>query len=324
MSISVSVVIPSYRRPESLKRCLQALDKQFRFPDEVIVVCRVDDRKSIALVRQWKKRDHLYQPCLALVDLPGQIAALRRGVKMASGDVVVFTDDDTIPHSDWIERLVCYYSDPMIGGVGGRDLINGMVPDSLASRVGVITWYGKMMGNHHIGCNKASEVDVLKGANASFRRHLITLPTFFKGEGAEVHNEVFMCLSVRQRGYKLIYDPDICVDHFPAVRFDADQRDESNPIAIRNAAFNVSVTSILLAPRRKQIAMFLFNVLVGQRGAPGIVRLLVGVCRAERDVLFSFVPAQLGQIAGIMYYIRTKSVLKQPKLQNCSLKETNI
>ncbi len=41
--LSVGVLVPSYRRPEDLGRCLEGLAAQIRLPDEVMVVVRDED-----------------------------------------------------------------------------------------------------------------------------------------------------------------------------------------------------------------------------------------------------------------------------------------
>ncbi|WP_455777492.1 glycosyltransferase family 2 protein, partial [Burkholderia stabilis] len=41
--MKISVLVPTYRRPADLARCLLALQRQHRLPDEVIVVARPED-----------------------------------------------------------------------------------------------------------------------------------------------------------------------------------------------------------------------------------------------------------------------------------------
>ena len=42
-TLSISVMVPTYRRPADLKRCLDALRAQARPADEVLVVARPED-----------------------------------------------------------------------------------------------------------------------------------------------------------------------------------------------------------------------------------------------------------------------------------------
>lgn len=43
--MKLTVLVPSYRRPDDLARCLKALQQQARPADQVVVVVR--DRKSV-------------------------------------------------------------------------------------------------------------------------------------------------------------------------------------------------------------------------------------------------------------------------------------
>ena len=92
------------------------------------------------------------------------------GLVASRTPLVAFTDDDAIPRPDWIERLIEPFSNPAIGGVGGRDII---VADHLDSTkcsaseelVGIVTPWGRLIGNHHIGVGPVRYVDVLKGGH---------------------------------------------------------------------------------------------------------------------------------------------------------------
>jgi GT2 family glycosyltransferase len=77
----VSVVVPTCGRAELLERCLAALENQSlpRGDYELIVV---DDSKRRS----------------------GPAAARNRGWRKAQAAIVAFTDDDTVPERDWLER----------------------------------------------------------------------------------------------------------------------------------------------------------------------------------------------------------------------------
>ncbi|GMA61159.1 glycosyltransferase [Alicyclobacillus fastidiosus] len=303
-SASISVVIPSYQRPQSLTKCLEAIDRQTWLPKEVIVVCRTTDADSIEAVRDWELMTRGYQKRLALVAEPGQVAALRMGTYAVTSEIVAYTDDDTIPEPNWLEKIVSYYKDPSVGGVGGRDVIHGLRSLRAASRVGVLTWYGKLIGNHHVGCAGVRKVDVLKGANASFRTCLVQFPKFLRGDGAQVHNEVYVCLRIRRMGYSLIYDPAIQVLHYPGPRYDRGGRGQVVKSAIRDAAFNADVTMLLYLSWPMKVVRSIYNLLLGHRGSPGLFRLLIGCIRGERDILLTFLPTQLGHLDGTIFYFQ--------------------
>ena len=318
----LTVVIPSYKRPQELANCLAGIDAQERRPDEVIVVCREEDAGTLEFVEQWEAAPAGYIKRHVQVTKPGVIHAMQTGVEHASGDIVAFIDDDAVPWKDWAGRLLDYYRDPEVGGVGGRDVIAGRDHTIKKPVVGRVTWYGKLIGNHDQGYGGAREVDVLKGVNMSFRTPLVKFPEFMKGKGAQVHFEVFLCLRIRRLGYKLIYDPELRVDHYPATRHDIDQRNAIVRDAVANASFNLSVALLHGLPAYRRPARIAYGVLVGDRRMPGVARVLYGAAKGDRAVMQTFLPSMKGQLEGVLFYLRnTDADADAPSRQQLQLKE---
>ncbi len=167
----ITVLIPTYRRPKDLMRCLEALKKQSRGPNEVLVVVRYDDTETWALLESI---DLGSSPLRTVtVKVPGQVAALNAGLGAARGDIIAITDDDAAPHPDWLARIEAHFqTDPKVGGVGGRDWVyhGDRLVDGAREVVGKVRWFGRVIGNHHLGVGGPREVDVLKGVNLSYRR----------------------------------------------------------------------------------------------------------------------------------------------------------
>src|SRR4051812_32394159 len=101
MNVSISVVIPTYRRVALLGRCLSALVKQsFTRSYEIIVVADGQDEGTRRLV-EFLDKDFIHYH--ELDRKRGPAAARNLGWKHAAGDLIVFTDDDCIPTTDFIE-----------------------------------------------------------------------------------------------------------------------------------------------------------------------------------------------------------------------------
>jgi GT2 family glycosyltransferase len=81
MSLRVSVVVPTCGRADLLARCLKALENQ-SLPREQYEIIVVDDSELRS----------------------GPAAARNRGWRQARADIVAFTDDDTVPDREWLER----------------------------------------------------------------------------------------------------------------------------------------------------------------------------------------------------------------------------
>jgi GT2 family glycosyltransferase len=105
-SPSISVVIPTHGRPELLRRCLSALLAQEDPPEpvEIVVVEDGGPGESARVVRDLQ----IAAPDAALrylaVEQGGPGAARNAGVRLATGAVIAFTDDDTIPDRHWLRE----------------------------------------------------------------------------------------------------------------------------------------------------------------------------------------------------------------------------
>lgn len=276
--MKITVVVPTYRRTKDLERCFLALHKQARPADEVVLVVRDSDYETWQFLTTF---DPLLLPLRAkTVTVPGVVAAMNAGLDVAQGDIIAFTDDDAAPHTNWLAQIEAHFlKDDRIAGVGGRDWVyhGKQLEDGICPVVGQVHWFGRITGNHHIGIGAPREVDVLKGVNMSFRRAAIQQLHFDQrmlGTGAQVHFEVAFCLSLKRAGWKLIYDPQVGVNHYPAQRFDEDQRHQFNSIAVVNAVHNETLALLEhLSPSQKLVFLF-WATFVGTRDAMGFIQWL--------------------------------------------------
>ncbi len=100
MTDFVSVIIPTFNDAQRLKLCLSALIQQ-TYPIknyEVIVVDNAstqDIKTSVKLFPQVR---------LAYEEKVGSYAARNKGITIAKGNILAFTDSDCIPSPDWIEK----------------------------------------------------------------------------------------------------------------------------------------------------------------------------------------------------------------------------
>jgi cellulose synthase/poly-beta-1,6-N-acetylglucosamine synthase-like glycosyltransferase len=290
-----SVIVPSYGRPQVIRRCLAALSRQTRSPDEVLVVVRDSDEATRVEVSAFAAE---YRPLRMLtIREPGSVAALNLALTEARGEIISFTDDDAEPWPDWLERIHHHFaSEPDLGALGGRDWLyaGGVLLQSEARVVGHVQWVGRMVGNHHLGVGPAREVEVIKGANMSFRRDALAGLWFdrrLKGGDAEWFMEPGLVFAVKRRGWKVVYDPAVAIDHHhPASRLAAD-RDRS-VARTYSRVFNETLVLLEYLPRHRRAAFLPWAFLVGQRESPGLAQwiryLLTGRPAATRRLALAW------------------------------------
>jgi cellulose synthase/poly-beta-1,6-N-acetylglucosamine synthase-like glycosyltransferase len=246
--------------------------------DQVIVVVRDTDVETWQFLAEFPRQNLPLQT--VKVSQAGVVAALNAGLAVVEGDILSITDDDAAPHPDWLAKITAHFAaDSCIGAVGGRDWIyqGDKLEDGSRLVVGRLQWFGRVIGNHHLGVGAAREVDVLKGVNMSFRREAIAQMRFderMRGTGAQVHFEMAFTLALKRAGWKIIYDPSVAVDHYPAQRFDEDQRHNFNEIALINLVHNETLVLLEhLSPWRRAVFL-LWAILVGTRDSLGLLQWL--------------------------------------------------
>ena len=98
----ISVLIITRNRAQMLRNCLESLVKQTLLPDEVLVVyTSTDNTKNVIL--SFKKRLPIKYFEEKQVGIP---YARNRGIKEASGNLLLMLDDDCEADRFWVERMV--------------------------------------------------------------------------------------------------------------------------------------------------------------------------------------------------------------------------
>lgn len=201
-----SVVIITFNRTQSLMRTLDALAAQDAKSFEVIVVSdgSTDGTDGDVVVRT---ADFPVPLRLVRQDHAGVAAARNRGVSEAGSEVVVFTDDDCIPHSDWLRLLVqALQSDKGLGGVGGRTQIapsGKIIPDYYEAYAQTTT---PGMAHGH--------VLYLATCNAAFRRSALIDAGGFDSHQVPTGEDDAVSIAVREQGWRLDFEPKAVLDHY--------------------------------------------------------------------------------------------------------------
>ena len=123
--IAISVVVPTKGRPQLLNRCIASLVLQHFEPTrfEIIVVDDGPSPDTREVVTGWISHTEGHGPLISYLPSHGPhgpAAARNRGWRAARGNIIAFTDDDTIARSDWLKNGLLEFARGDVHAVCGR------------------------------------------------------------------------------------------------------------------------------------------------------------------------------------------------------------
>ena len=212
-TLTASVVIPTYNRPDLLRTCLDHVVAQTVKPERIVVVdASPDDRSRLAVEGHGGRVVYARNPRGR-----GSTATSRNiGVTLVDTDIVAFVDDDAFPRPEWLHSLLALYADPHVGGVGGR-ISHGIAGEDRDTGEAVGRFYadGTLTGNFSTDTRRVVAVDHFIGANMSFRKAALERigGVHDRYPGTCLREETDLALRVRAAGWRLLFTPLACVDH---------------------------------------------------------------------------------------------------------------
>jgi GT2 family glycosyltransferase len=212
MAPRVSVIVPTYRREDRLRRMLADV-LTLRWPDlEIVVVDQTEEHEPATTELLDALRSRIWHVRHAP---PGVVGAVNRGLAVARGEIALLLDDDiAIADGDLVASHVANYDDASVGAVAGR-VLDAARPHEGAYDAGSAdpVWgFFRTRWDHLVRC----EVTTAPGANMSVRREAVLrlggLDERITGNGFRWENDV--CLTLRAAGFRTVYDPRPTVLHY--------------------------------------------------------------------------------------------------------------
>ncbi|MFH1189377.1 MAG: glycosyltransferase [Candidatus Omnitrophota bacterium] len=311
-TMKTSVIIPTYRRPGQLKDCIESLLKQRRLPDEIVVVVTAGDTDTYEMLEKHQATRPAACPIKIASIVPLNIVyAENKGCEAAKGDIICFIDDDAVAPENWIEAMLRHYEgDPSVGGVGGPVIsVVGDTPiieyTDIFSRM---TWFGRRITNTAKIPVKTQEVHILRGANMSFRREAMVrfdehlLPYWRRFEDD-------LCLSIRERGYKLICDPALGVLHYDT-KSHAGKKIDQTPETIIGLHHNSMYVKLKHCKGIGKMIAFLYEFIWGDLKNPGFFQFIgYGIKHRSWRSFSDCGYAMVGKVKGVSTYLRSYAVI---------------
>ncbi|MHB8132796.1 MAG: sugar transferase [Anaerolineaceae bacterium] len=200
---SFSVIIPAKNSAKSLPACLQSLLHQdgFQFGENYEVVV-VDDGSSdetafigeqfgVRVIRQANS---------------GPAAARNCGAKAAQSELLLFTDSDCIPQSNWCLEMSKPFKDPEVMGVKGAYLCQ--------EHNQVARFVQQEFEYKYMGMAKLPQIDFIDTYSAAYRKFI-----FLENNGFDENfpipsvEDQELSFRISRKGYKLVFQPTARVYH---------------------------------------------------------------------------------------------------------------
>jgi glycosyltransferase involved in cell wall biosynthesis len=116
---AVSVIIPTRNRHKEVIECLRSISIQSRIPEEIIIVDSSDNQNLKNKIKQFRNLSIYY-----IHTEPGLELQRNMGIRESNGDIIVFSDDDTIWDKDYLKEIERVFNKfpENIGGVTGNPI----------------------------------------------------------------------------------------------------------------------------------------------------------------------------------------------------------
>jgi len=204
-----TLVICTRDRPEMLRRCLSSVFATQPTYGQVVVV----DNASSSGETQAVAAE--FPVVYVSEDRPGLNRARLLGARVASGDVVVYADDDTVASEGWIEGLLEQFEGARVGAVTGLTMPFELETDA-QELFEVYGGFGKGFERREYELASLSPSNagaVGSGANMAFRRDLILSEGHFEpkldlGTPSKTGGDTYALYRIMRAGFRVVYTPD--------------------------------------------------------------------------------------------------------------------
>ncbi len=200
--LPVSVVIPSFNRPDGVRNLLRTF-RAAQFRCEIVLIDDHSKTDLTTIAHEFSELRILWERNERNM---GPAQCRNRGILRASQEYVAFTDDDCLVSETWLAELydTLTTSDKSIAGVGGRVLAEGN------DTYGAYYEYHKILDPWYF----KGQYVYLVTANSIFRKAPLVevggFDTQMKVPGGE---DPGLCFKLLNRGYRFLYNPDALVHH---------------------------------------------------------------------------------------------------------------
>lgn len=218
----VSIIIPNKDERETLKSCLESIwtRSTYRNYEIIIIENNSTDPETFEYYEKIKRQNGIR---VVYWKEGFNYSALNNfGFSHAKGDYIVCLNNDiTVITPDWLERMLGQCQRNRVGIVGARLYY----PDDTIQHAGVIVGIGGVAGALFVGMARErsgylrkailqQDLSAVTAACMMVDRKAWEAAGGFCEELAVAFNDIDFCLKVREKGYLVVYEPNVEMYHF--------------------------------------------------------------------------------------------------------------
>jgi len=202
----VSIILAAYNEEAVIERTIQNC-LSLEYPKELREIIIGSDGSTDRTVEIARKFESEGVRVLAFSDRRGKTTVISDCAHEAAGDVLVFSDANTIMRPDAITNLVRHFDDPAVGAVCGE--LRFLAHDGRPADEGVYWRYEVTLKILE------SRLDSVLGANGAL--YALRKELFPSLPASLITDDFVIPMKVRSRDFRVIYDPEaVAMEEMPA------------------------------------------------------------------------------------------------------------
>ena len=217
----VSIIILNWNKLDYSRNCIASIEGNTSYPNyEIILFDNGSSELGTEEFLSGVKRKVIRSP-----QNLGFAKGNNRAAAASDGDLLLFLNNDTVVHNNWLETMISMlHADPKCGIVGSRLLY----PDNTIQHI-------RVAFDHRGNCVhpfkrypadipealRPAECEAVTGACMLMRRETFSRVGGFDEGYLHGSEDIDLCLKVRTQGLKVMYCPDSVVTHYEQVSLKA-------------------------------------------------------------------------------------------------------
>ncbi len=230
----VSIIIPSRDNASVLENCIWSIRNRSTWKNYEIIVVENNSVQPETFELYRKLEEEGSARIVRYHHAFHFSRVINEGVRKSSGQYLVLMNNDvTVRTPDWIERLLAQVMRPKVGAAGPKLLFPDGKVQSAGIVVGLMGFAGSMMvaeeGDDPGYMGRASLVQDMSAVTAAclmVKRQAFLEAGGFPDEFTVALGDVDFCLSLRELGYRIVFEPEAVMIHHESLTRGAEDTKE--------------------------------------------------------------------------------------------------